>query len=353
MNQLQEIELKHNQIRALLETHKLKGLWLRRTRNIAWFTAGADAAIPVNNEMGAYSVLVTAEKRTIFGNNIELTRLRDEEPFEALGFDSREFPWYASQTADFPGDDGSLEEALQQFRCVLTEGEQTRFRQLGRDAADAIEEAARAVRPGETEFEIAARLDAACRKRGGTAIVNLIGTDDRILKYRHPVPTAKKLDKVALLVVCMRRGGLVAAASRMVHFGAIPAELAEKLHQVAAVDAAAIHASRPGRTLGEIFEIIRNAYEENQEGGQWKNHHQGGLIAYLPRERLALPDSPLKLQMGHALAWNPSVAGCKSEDTILVGQNSYDIVTHSISNWPMVRIELDGQLIPRPGILRL
>lgn len=353
MNRQQEVEFKHQQIRTVLDKHRIDGLWLRRSRNIAWFTAGADATIPVNNEMGAYSVLVTLDKRFIFGSNIELNRIRDEEPFAELGFEFAEFPWYDPETADYFSDEGKFEDELQQLRCLLNTGEQARYRKLGQDAAEAIEEAARVVRPGDTEFEIAARLSLACRIRGGTAVVNLVGTDERIARYRHPVPTAKKLEKYALLVLCMRRGGLVVAASRLVHIGTIPAALTEKLYHVAAIDATAMAASRPGRTLGDLLAIIQAAYAQHHESDQWKNHHQGGFIAYLPRERLALPGSTLSLQNGHALAWNPSVAGCKSEDTILVGQNSFEIVTRTTPTWPMVSIELDGLSIQRPGILQL
>ncbi len=352
MNRYQEIDLKHQQLRVLLDQFQAEALWLRRTRNIAWFTAGADATVPVSNELGAYSILVTREKRTIFGSNIECRRVRDEEPFEALGFEFHEFGWHTPQTpviSHLISDEGDPETALQNLRCVLNEAEQERYRELGREAASAIEEAAVNVRAGETEFDIAARLDAACRKRGGVAIVNLIGTDERIFQYRHPVPTAKKLEKYALLVLCMRRGGLVVAASRLVHLGAIPTELQEKTARVTLVDATAMAASRAGATLGEILEKIQAAYGDEE----WMLHHQGGMIAYLPRERVALPQNPTKLLIGHALAWNPSVAGSKSEDTILVGNNHIEIVTRATSSWPTMTCEIDGMTFERPGILPL
>lgn len=351
MDRLQEVERKHQQVRTLLE--KTDALWLRRSRNIAWFTAGADATIPVSNEMGAYSLVITNEKRIVFGSNIECNRLRDEEPFEALGFEYQEFDWHSPQTPPFHhliSDEGDVETELQNWRTVLSQAEQERYRKLGADAAEAIEEAARAVQKGDTEYQIAARLDAACRQRGGVAIVNLVGTDERIFKYRHPIPTNKKLEKYALCVMCMRRGGLVVAASRLVHLGAIPPELTDKLHRVVAVDAAAIAASQPGTSLNEVLEKMQAAYAAQGETDQWKDHHQGGLIAYQPRERLALPQSTQKLQAGNALAWNPSVAGSKSEDTILVGNNTVEIVTRTAPHhWPM--IEVDG--FERPAILQL
>lgn len=45
------------------------------------------------------------------------------------------------------------------------------------------------------------------RRRVRQAIVNLIATDERIYNYRHPLPTDKKLDKYAMVVLCGRKQG--------------------------------------------------------------------------------------------------------------------------------------------------
>jgi hypothetical protein len=51
-------------------------------------------------------------------------------------------------------------------------------------------------------------------------------------------------------------------------------------------------------------------------------------------------------------AWNPSITGTKSEDTILVGPGSNEVLT-SIPDWPMLIVEAKGQNIPRPAILEV
>lgn len=356
MNRLQEIDGKHAQIRALLDRRKTHGMWIRRTRNIAWFTAGADASIPVDSEYGMYSILVTEDKRTIFTSNIEATRLRNEEAFQDLGFEFREFPWYAPQEPEIANliiDEGDGEADLQQLRWVLTSSEQDRLRALGRDAAAAIDEAARAVKPGESEFEIASRLDAACRRRGGMAVVNLIGTDGRIASFRHPLPTTKKADQYVMIVVCMRRGGLIVSATRLVHFGPVSEALKEKNKKVATIDATAIVNSQPGKTLGDVFSAIQAAYAAQGETDQWQYHHQGGLAGYVARERVATPGDPTPIQVGHCFAWNPSIVGCKSEDTVLLTEAGYEVVTEAPLGWPMVEVEVGGKWMKRPGILEL
>jgi antitoxin VapB len=356
MERLQEINHKHDVLRALLQRHHSDGLWMCRPHNIAWFTAGADASIAIPSETGAYSLLVTAERRVVYTDNIEATRLHGEERFEDLGFEYVEFPWHERKQPELAAiisDDGTIEDEIQQLRWVLLESEQERFRALGRDAAAAIEEAARAVRAGDTEWEIAARLDAACKKRGGLAVVNLIATDERISRFRHPLATGRRLEKTAMLVVCMRRGGLVVSATRFVNIGPTSTELQEKLRKVASIDAVTMVASKPGRTLGQVIADLQQAYAAYGEGDQWKHHHQGGLAGYQPRERIATPGDATRLQAGHTCAWNPSLVGCKSEDTILVGANGFEIVTQASGDWPMIEVNLSGQIVKRPGILEI
>ena len=67
----------------------------------------------------------------------------------------------------------------------------------------------RAVAPGMTEYELAARLSFEAQVRAAQPIVVLVATDERIFNFRHPLPTAKRLDRYAMLIICGRRHGLV------------------------------------------------------------------------------------------------------------------------------------------------
>ena len=80
--------------------------------------------------------------------------------------------------------------------------------------------------------------------------------------------------------------------------------------------------------------------------------HQGGSGGYEPREFVATPTSTEKVTVGQAYAWNPSITGAKSEDTILVGSERNEVMTE-ISGWPMLSIDIDGQSIQRPAILEI
>lgn len=353
MNRHEEITFKHEQISALLLERGAPALHLRQTRNIAWFTGGANASIPADSETGAYSILITPDARTVLTSNIEAPRLIAEEKFEEYGFAVHPSPWYTGAPAIVDGaltDDGEIGALIAGMRVVLTDAEKVRLRALGLEAGSAIEQAARSVQPGDSEWLIAARLDAACRARGGQAIVNLIATDERISQFRHPYITDKRVENLAMLVVCMRRGGLIVSASRFVHFGPVPAALREKLAKVAAIDAVAMTATQPGRTLGEVFADIQAAYAAQGEADQWQNHHQGGLGGYAAREKIATPGDATVIQSHQVFAWNPSIVGCKSEDTMVLHEAMFEIVTQT-GNWPTVEIDINGLKVKRPDIL--
>ena len=354
MNRIDEINAKHDLLRRLLLEHGADAIWLQRTRNIGWITAGADASIPADSDTGAYSVLVTGDKRIVYTTNIEAPRIQAEEALQDLGFEYHIFPWHAGEEPHAPhllSDlSSTVEEQIQQFRVILLEGEQERYRQLGQDAAAALEEAINAARPGDTEFAVAARLDAACRARGGLAVVNLVASDERISRFRHPLATSKQVEKYLMMVVCMRRGGLVVAGTRLVYFGSLPAEIAEKAQKVAAIDAAVIAATQPGRALNVTFADLQAAYAAQGEADQWQFHHQGGPTGYNSREWIVTAADTRPAQPGMAFAWNPSIVGCKSEDTILLQADGFELVSAASADWPVIEVEVNGQVIQRPGI---
>ncbi len=357
MDRLTEIDFKHDQLRALLAQRGADTLWIQKTHNISWITAGANPAIPLDNPTAPYSVIITTKQRAILADNIELPRLQAEDRFEDFGFEYVPMRWYDKQIPPMPNlitdVDGAVDAELQQLRWKLTEGEQVRLRALGADAAAAIEGAVRTTRPGDSEWQIAARLDAACRESGGNAIVNLIATDERISRFRHPYVTNKRLEHYVLVAVVMRRGGLMVSATRLAYHGTLPAELAEKARKVAAIDAAVMVASKPGRTLGEVFADLQRAYAEVGEADQWQNHHQGGLTAYRPREVIVTPGNPTVIAAGNVCAWNPSIVGCKSEDTILIGADGFEIVSAAAPAFPSIEVRVGDQVVKRPGILEI
>ena len=358
-----ELNLKLERIRELLIQWDLDALLLQKVENFAWATCGGDSHINLADSMGIASILITRAHRFVVTNNIEASRLMQEEGLGEQGWEFKISPWYErnDQVSGMThgmrlGADGRFSQALDlsaeiaSLRAQLTVEEGVRYRELGYLCAQGMREAAETVKPGMSEFEISGRLAQSVESKGVQAVVNLVATDERIFSYRHPLPSAKKLQNYAMLVLCGRKWGLICSVTRFVHFGALPAEINHKAEAVARIDAEMIAATRPGSTLGDIFSRANSAYAEAGFPDEWKLHHQGGSTGYAPREVTANPASTEPVRVGQAFAWNPSITGAKSEDTILVGEGSNEIIT-AMADWPSIAVQVGGQVIQRPAIL--
>jgi Xaa-Pro aminopeptidase len=298
--------------------------------------------------------------------NIELARLLEEEaprlPFEAL-----EYPWQEQQdgsatlvaqfcepsrcAADLPSDDLSpIDDSFLELRRALRPAEVTRYRELGRDAAACVGLACRMAEPGDTEHDIAARLARECERHDILALVNLVAADERIARYRHPLPTTNRLRGTLLVALTGRRHGLHASLTRMVSFGPPDDELVSRHRAVTQVDARAILESSPGTTLGDVMAREIDQYEREGFPEEWRLHHQGGLTGYAGREVFAVPGSSYTLKSGQAVAWNPSITRVKSEDTVLITEDAPEILTRD-PEWPERSVELAGGALPRPSLL--
>jgi Xaa-Pro aminopeptidase len=360
---MSEFSQKINRIRDLAARYNLDAILLQRLSSFAWMTCGASAYVNIASSESLASLLITPDKLYLITDNIEAARLEKEEKLAVQGWDFCIDPWFKTEgtlpgmtrglrlgTDKFYPEALDLTNEISRLRAYLCSEEGDRFRSLGQLCAQAIESSARAVRPGQTEFEIASLLAVEAQRRGVQATVNLIATDERIFQFRHPLPTEKKLDRYAMLILCGRKQGLVCSVTRLVHFGALPAEIRLKAEAVAHLDAGLIAATRPGRNLGDIFQRAVEMYACLGYPDEWKLHHQGGPAGYEPREYLAKPDSSESIALGQVYAWNPSITGVKSEDTILVGEQNNEIITE-MDDWPTINVQIENQIIKRPMIL--
>ena len=358
-----ELDLKLECIHKLLDKSGLRALLLCQTNNFAWATCGASSFINRADSLGVASLLITPGKRYVITNNIEAGRLMREEGLAEQNWEFHVVPWYEQKDAISELTNGmklgadtfhpnaiNLSCEIDSLRSHLTAEDGQRFRALGALCAQGMQAAVDVVRPGMTEFEIAGALSQAVESRGVQAIVNLIATDERISSFRHPLPTSKKLQQYAMLILCGRKWGLICSITRLVYFGQLPTDLRRKAEAIAQIDAEMIAATHPGNTLGDVFRQAQAAYAWTGFPDEWQLHHQGGLAGYAPREVTATPRSTQPILMGQAFAWNPSIKGVKSEDTILVGEHKNEILTE-MSGWPIIDVKIGNQTIKRPAIL--
>jgi len=367
MDRAREFEVKRGLLGKFLGESGLDGLVLGRADNFAWLGCGADSTVNSASETGVGALVATADSVALVANNIETERLLTEE-LDGLKMDAVEtFDWHNPPAREsllagligsgrFAADDGScglppLPEGFQELRYTLTEAEIKRYRALGADASKSMEAVAASIHRGIRERQVAALLAGAMVSRGATPVVLLVAADERIGSWRHPLPKGTKAEQYCMMVACARRKGLVAAITRFVHFGEMPEDLSRRHRAVCRVDAAMMASTRPGVRACEVLEAARKAYEQVGYADEWRFHHQGGAIGYMAREYVANPQSSQVISARQAFAWNPSIRGTKSEDTMLVTEDGHEVLTGMSPRWPSVEVEVNGQVVRRPGML--
>jgi Xaa-Pro aminopeptidase len=374
MSLSEEIEEKTGRLLRLCAQAGLGGLLINSQPNFAWLSAGGRSGIDLSREAGAGTLFLRHDgMRFVLASKIEMDRLLTEElagqgyqPVDFSWEDEKQSPSFVADLArslvpealplgsDLPlgGDVRLVDGEIARARYELTTAEVDRFKALGRDAGRAIGDMARKVEPGLTEREVARRAVDALAAVGVDTVVTLVAADDRLKRFRHPVPTDLQWKKVLMIVVCARRGGLIASLTRLVCLGPIPEDLAKRTRGSAFVNARLFAGTKPGVTGRELYELAALAYGEEGFPGEERLHHQGGAAGYRPRDWVAHPLSTDKVQSAQAFAWNPSITGSKVEETCIAFEHGIEIIT-ATPGWPTIPVELEGRTYVLPGVLSL
>ena len=351
-------------VQKRLQQDQLGAVVLSRTANVSWVTGGlADAHVVITSEEAGASLVLTADGgRYLVASTSESARLMGED-LQGLGFQLKGFHWFEDKKLGIVkalggGKSVATDLALADLRVIdlhllqvpLTDTEVQKYRWLGHHTADAVAAALARVKPGMTEREIEAITSDELMRRAIRPTVLLVGADDRLSKIRHVVPTDDtKVVRYAMINVCARRWGLVAAVTRFVHFGPLPSDLAKKAAIVARVAASEWAALEPGLPATELLAAARRAFAAAGLPDEWQQHHQGGAIGYGERDWLMSPTSKEHVADRQAFAFNPSVPGVKDEDTVLLVDGKLENLTPTPS-LPTQKTEISGRSFERPAI---
>jgi Xaa-Pro dipeptidase len=361
-----EFEEKLNRTREYLDRKELDGVYLKRRSNFAWITCGGDNRIVDHSEDGWSGVLVTKDRAVLITDNTEMPRIVKEE-VRGLPLEEHEYTWYRTGLREailevcgsrHVACDIEIQELnrlgpdFDRIQYRLTAQELDRFRALGRETSRVFTRIGHAIQPGMAEVDVAAMVSCELMKKSIQPQLVLVACDTRISDYRHPIPTEQKIERYVMYVAVAVKWGLNLSITRFVHFENPPEELVRKKEAILNIDARLIHNTRPGRKIADIFRLHRDNFTRFGYPDEWMKLHQGGSTSYRIRDVKATLDTPdTELVMLHqAYAWNPSIAGVKSEDTILVLEDRNEIISED-ENWPLVSIEINGDEVKRADIL--
>jgi len=360
-----EIKEKERRVREFLQSRGLKALLLKRQANFSWMTCGGLNLVGITTEVGATSLLITEDSKFVLSNNIEAPRMIEEEGLEKQGFVPKIFPWHEDQEvalvkelsgdgvvgSDVPFPNATmLAEDIARLRYSLTPEEIERYRWLGKKASSALERTVMKTKKGEKESEVVARLCRQIWKDRIDPITLMAAADDRVFKFRHPIPTERKIEKYLMVSVNARKWGLIVSLTRFVHFGKLPRELKKKYEANVFVDCTFMAHTQPGIPVKEVLQKGIDAYRERGYPEEWQLHHQGGSIGYTGRDYRVNFKTPDLVQENQAFTWNPSITGTKSEDTILATPEGPEMITKPIL-YPTLTIKVGGIRFTRPAIL--
>ena len=354
-----------------------RGVVLTGPAAVGWACGGLPPPVDRTAAVDLVWAVVTADGAALVTTNVEADRIRDEFDLAAHGFaDLVAVPWQdphgfvlaAEQLAGAPaaslaadghpafGRDASDE--LVALRLTLSPAEREDLADLGHDAAAALQGALRSWRPGERDLDIQARCAAGLEAAGADAPVLIVGGDDRLERYRHPMAAGAPVRRLVMAVVVARRAGLHVAATRFATAAKTDPAYTALRRRVLAIEDAVLTACRPGATYGAALTALDAGYAAAGAPRGWAGHYQGGPIGFAQREFEIAPDQAgsrwyrQTIEAGHAIAWNPSLpGGAKTEDTYLVTEDGEPVRLTVAPDWP---VEADDERHPpRPAVLEV
>lgn len=338
--------LKRERVREFLDQHNLEGVLISRWDNFAWVTSGGDNHVLKNSEVGVGHIAITRDRHYLLVHSMDAARLYEEQ-VPGQKYELVSLNWFQGDPrsaavelvngkwaadTDFNGQVVNLNHALSYLHYPLTELEMERCRWLGEQVGKILCRVALEIQPGQKEDEVASYLCSECLKRGIELDVLIVGSDERIFHYRHPLPTSKKIERYVLIHPAARRWGLHANVSRSVYFGTPSNEVIRAYRAAAELEACLLERLKPGLAFSEIFNWQKEKYAELGFPDEWKNHFQGGPTGYVVVDALR-HTTPSKVQVNQAFDWFITVTGGKVEELVLLSKHGVEIPSFQ-SPWP-------------------
>lgn len=335
-----------------------RALVLTTPATVNWRSGGLSDPLDLTESSDPVWTLDCDAGSALITTEIETPRLEYDYRVRELGWDLIGVPWfdaaapleaacsYANVRAsellsDVDHVGQNVREQLVVARLVLSEPEREELRELGALVGEALGAGIDAWRPGvSTDFDTAAVISEVLEREGAKAVCLIVGGDERLRGFRHPLAVGATLRDAIMAVVVAKRAGLHVAATRIcVRRG--DDELVSLMKTLASVNDGVLEESKPGGTWGETIEALSRGYAGIGRPGAWREHFQGGPIGFNQREFELAPtqgDSPfwrVPRADNTAIAWNPSLrGGAKIEETYLVGTD-LDLLTVT-PEWPMI-----------------
>jgi Xaa-Pro aminopeptidase len=224
---------------------------------------------------------------------------------------------------------------LEAHRMLKSPAEIELIRRSVETNSKAFELAARRVRPGMRERDLAAEIDHQMRRLGAEkpSFETIVASGERAaLPHAHPTGAILKSGQPVLIDMGAFQDGYASDMTRMLFLGAPSARLKRLYRAVLEAQMAAIDAVRPGVSTVHVDRQARNvlkAYKLERAFVHSTGHGLGLEIHELPR--IGKKDK-VPLAAGMAITIEPGVylegsAGIRIEDTVVVTATGCEVLT--------------------------
>lgn len=353
---------KQRRLRVWMAQHKYDGVLISRRDQFAWLTTGGDNRVLNNATTGEGHLLVTPDRQYLLAHSMDALRLFEEQiagqltELVALRWyegDPREHarrlagPRLAADTLLSGVDE--VNDQLNRLHFPLSSLEIARLRWLAGKTNNILEEIAIWAQPGMSEEFIARQMHIRFIQEGIDLDVLIVGSDDRVARYRHPLPTRKVLERYLMLHPAARRWGLHANITRSVSFGLPTPDVRIAFQAAATVEAYLLAMLQPGVPFADILSKQKEWYTKLGYPGEWENHYQGGPTGYaIVDATRCLTDTTVEIDQ--SFDWFITVTGAKVEELTLLTEAGVEILSFS-NNWPGLTVELPGTTVCIPNLL--
>jgi hypothetical protein len=362
---IQEIKEKEKRIFDYMANNNVEAMIIGRQDNFAWLSSGGRNYIAATSDLGAALVVITLKRKYLIANTMDGMRILEEE-LHGLDYDLISLNWYEKsliETAEdiikgkkaisdimMPGAEFNLQ-AIYDLHYPLTSSEVSRYRKIAVEAETILKKVADEIKPGMSEKDAEALLSIEYAKSDFFSAVILIGSDERIEKFRHPVPTNKKIQNIVMLAPAPRKCGLFIPITRMIYFGdKLPCELEKKYNTLLNFEANVFANCIEGASFAEIFETQQELYKNSEYSEEWREHFMGGLTGYFPNDPTQYSNPIAKVKQSQIFNWYLTITGAKVEEVLLTTKEGNELLSVN-GAWPTKKIEIYGKEYELPNIL--
>ncbi|MGI5919393.1 MAG: M24 family metallopeptidase [Christensenellales bacterium] len=345
----QDFAYKKERLRAYMQQNGFDAAILARRDSFTWFTFGGDNKIFYNTDTGFGLLAVTMDAVYLIAQVMDIDRIYDDELY-GLDIEKIGIRWYDPSREDtalklLSGkrivSDIPLAGAECRFKEIValqtpyTPWEIARYREVGRMCDAMLKDIADSVRPSMREQDIAGMILHEYAKVYSVPKVLLVGSDDRIAKYRHPNPSNKRVERVVLLHPAADIFGMHANITRMLCFGEPPKELVQKydlLNNILAMTCAHL---RPGARYDALLHERRRMLKEAGMEQEYYNHYPGATTGYYFGSSQPIIDNE-EIVDTQCFDWFLTVTGAKVEELVMATPNGGEVLS-AAGVWPLKR----------------